>query len=58
MFYVDNLSFWDTRYFELERILVGIETNKGLVEESVIKKGEDDPSGYWWLTTFSTGSKF
>jgi hypothetical protein len=39
-YYEANYTFCDTRYYGMERILVGLETNKGLVEEMVIKHGK------------------
>jgi hypothetical protein len=53
-FYEVDLSFQDIGTLGWTRILVGLETSKGLAEELVIKKGED----YFQLTLDYEGIPF
>jgi hypothetical protein len=42
LYYEVDLSFQDTGYFRMAKILVGSKTSKGLVNELVIQRGKDN----------------
>jgi hypothetical protein len=51
-YYEVDYSFEIQGYYGMERILVGLETNKGLVEEMVIKRKTNHYYSLWTMKAF------